>query len=90
MTTGEKGLLLLAAVFAVLALMFMMYMPVNTLFSLPVGVFVTMYAAAGALFLLYVKFRKNQRAAFVCLWLLCVVFLIATVLFIAANMYAVR
>jgi len=87
LTSGER-FLLLAGAFAVLALIFTMYMPLNSFFTLPPAAFIAIYAAAGGFFLLYAKFRKNPKASFVLLWLLCAVFIIAAALFITANIYA--
>jgi len=55
----------------------------------PPAMLIALYALAGVFFLLYAKFRKNERLGFIFLWLLCAVFIITAVLFFAARLHPV-
>lgn len=86
MTRAEKIMLVVAGIFAVGSLVMILYLPANRLFTLPVGWRVALYALAGVPFLLFVKFRTNLKWALVFFWILCIVFIVSTVLFALAWM----
>lgn len=88
MTTEDRILLVANAIFTVLGLVFILYLPRNALFSLPDWGRLLLYAASAVCFFIFLKKRSQIKTALALTWLNCIVFLVCTVLFIIANWYA--
>jgi len=87
MTTLDKILLVANGAFTILSLIFILYMPQNTLFTLSNWAKIAFYAASAACFFIYVKKRGNLKTALALTWLNCAVFVVCTALIILANWY---
>jgi hypothetical protein len=88
MSVGDKILLAANGTFTILGLVFMLYLPQNTLFALPGLSKVVFYAASAVCFFIFLKKRDQLKTALALTWINCVVFLVCTTLFVLANWYA--
>ncbi len=85
LTTGEKIVLVLSGTFAVVPLMLLMFLPQNSLFTMPLALEILLYVAIGTFFLLFIKFRQELKLSLVFMWVLCGFFILSIVLFTLAS-----
>lgn len=87
MTTGEKVLLLAGGAFAILILIFGMFIPLNRLFVMPTLGRVLLYVGAITFFLLLTRYKQNTKVGLAFMWILCAIFMLTLALYILAVMH---